>query len=285
MTRRRHRPRRARDNARPDCLGEAVFKRIRILILLYVLLFVALGQFLAGRRSTDWNDTLWVDVYPVNGAGSAEVQRYIDGLAAAEFDAIEDFFAEQAAGYGVSLERPIRIRLARQIDSGLPALPPNGAMAATILWSLRMRWFVTRLHWASDAPTPDITVFAVYQTGELGASLDRSTALRKGLIAFANLYAARSARGSNLMIVAHELMHTLGASDKYDPATGQPLYPIGYADAGRSPRYPQTRAELMGGRIPLGPTEAAIPDSLESVVVGPATAFEIGWISQAPQFP
>jgi hypothetical protein len=262
-----------------------VFKRLRILVLLYILLFVALGQFLAARRSTDWNDALWVDVYPVNASGDIEVQRYIEALDADAFVAVEAFVAEQAGRYGVALERPLRMRVASQLEPELPAVPPDGGVMSTIIWSLKMRWFVTRLHWASDAPTPDITVFAIYQTGELGASLDRSTALRKGLIAIANLYAARSARGSNQMIVAHELMHTLGASDKYDPTTGLPLYPAGFAEPERAPRLPQAKAELMGGRIPLSPKEAAIPDSLEAVVVGPATAFEIGWTNEAPRFP
>jgi len=274
----------ASDNPRSSGTSETVFKRLRIAALLYVLLFVALGQFLAARRSTDWDNTLWIDVYPVDGGG-AETREYIDSLASDSFAPIEAFFADQAKSFGLTLERPVRIRVAEPLDATLPAIPADGGIAATIVWSLRMRWFVSRLHWASDEPTPDITAFAVYQTGELGKSLDRSTALRKGLIAIANLYAARSARGSNQMIVAHELLHTLGASDKYDPATGMPLYPIGYADPGRSPRHPQARAELMGGRIPLSATEAAIPGSLDQVVVGPATAFEIGWLTQPPAFP
>ena len=50
--------------SRPD---ESVFRRFRIAILLYILVFVALGEFLAEHRATDWNNTLWVDVYLVNG--------------------------------------------------------------------------------------------------------------------------------------------------------------------------------------------------------------------------
>lgn len=262
-----------------------MFKRIRIAILLYILLFVALGQFLAARRSTDWNDTLRVDVYPINGSGTAETQHFIDSLQPDAFAAVDAFLQSQSAVYGVRLEQAFELRLAKQINSDLPAIPLQGGFVSTILWSLRMRWFVTRLHWSSDEPTPDITVFAVYQTGLAGGTVDRSTALRKGLIAIANLYAAADARGSNQMVIAHELLHTLGATDKYDPATGLPMFPTGYAEPERSPRFPQANAELMGGRIPLGPNEALIPTSLAQVSIGPATAHEIGWLAEAPTFP
>jgi len=254
-----------------------LFKRIRIAILLYVLVFVALGQYLTDRRSTDWRNSLWVDVYAVSGDATADTQSFIDSLDADAFAAIEAFFGDQAHSHGVALEQPVRVRLAGQLEPSLPPLPRERSMLATIVWSLKMRWFVTRLHWASDAPTPDVTVFAVYQTSELGAAVDRSTALRKGMIAFANLYAAASARGSNQMIIAHELLHTLGATDKYDPLTALPLFPAGFAEPDLNPLYPQRAAELMGGRIPLDPARAVIPDSLAEVEIGPATAFEIGW--------
>ena len=35
------------------------------------------------------------------------------------------------------------------------------------------------------------------------------------------------------------LLHGFGATDKYDLATGQPLYPKGYAEPALKPLYPQ----------------------------------------------
>ena len=46
----------------------------------------------------------------------------------------------------------------------------------------------------------------------------------------------------------------------------------------RRPRYPQPLAEVMGGRIPVAEDRAEIPPSLDYVVVGEATAREIGWL-------
>jgi hypothetical protein len=257
-----------------------MFKRIRIAILLYILLFVALGQFLAGQRSTDWDRSLRVNVYTVNAGGTAAAQGYIDTLRQSDFSEIERFFEEQAGHYRVSLGQPVRVRLAEQLEDPPPAIPAGSGILGTMLWSLQMRWFVTRLHWSSDSPTPDVTVFAIYHDGQAGAALDRSTALRKNLTAVANVFAARSSQGGNLMIIAHELLHTLGATDKYDPATGLPSYPNGFADPSRTPRYPQDMAELMAGCIPLRDDAARQPDSLDEVMIGPVTALEIGWLRE-----
>jgi len=254
-----------------------MIKKLRIAILLYVLVFVGLGQLLDSRRATDWDNQLWVDVYLSNANGSERVQSYLDTLGDETFAGVERFFSDEASRFSLGIEQPFRVRLAGQIDDPLPALPEHGKLIQTILWSLETRWYVWRLHGKSDRPRPDITVFAIYHEAQDGISIDRSTALQKGLIAIANLYATRGAIGTNQMIIAHELLHTLGASDKYSLATGLPLHPDGFAEPTREPLYPQTQAELMAGRIPLKETEAHIPPSLNRVVIGPLTAAEIGW--------
>lgn len=263
--------------------SEPALKRLRIAILLYVLLFVALGQWLASWRSRDWNDPLHVGIWLVNGDGNAATGSYLDSLEPDAFETVERFFADEAEAYGLEVDRPFRIWLAGELDAAPPAPPEDGGWFDVLVWSLKMRWFVTRLHLADDGPTPDITLFAIYREGDDGGTLDRSTALRKGMIVVANIFAIREMHGSNLMVVAHELLHTLDASDKYDLATGLPLYPNGFADPARSPAYPQEAAELMAGRIALGPAEAVTPHSLGQVTIGPATAYEIGWTDTPPQ--
>jgi hypothetical protein len=91
-------------------------------------------------------------------------------------------------------------------------------------------------------------------------------------------FASREHRGGNNVVIAHEILHTLGASDKYDPATLAPLYPIGYAEPDRNPLIPQEFAEIMAGRYPVGPGELEMPESFDEVVVGPATAAEVRWL-------
>ena len=94
------------------------------------------------------------------------------------------------------------------------------------------------------------------------------------------------AAGSNIRAVTvnlqgatvYELLHTFGATDKYDVVTGLPHFPDGFADPQLAPRYPQRLAEIMAGRMPLSATEARLPDGLDYEQVGSVTAQEIGWI-------
>lgn len=265
--------------------GKLLVKRLRIAILLFVLFVVALGELLAGWRSRNWNDPLWIDIWLVNADGSADTQAYLDGIGPEDFASIERFFASQGNRYSVALDTPFRVWVAGQLERPPPAAPDSASWLAVLAWSLRMRWYVTRLNLANDGPTPDITLFAFYRDSSDGGALDRSTALRKGMIAIAHLFARREMHGSNQMVMAHEVLHTLGARDKYDPATGRPLYPDGFAEPDREPAYPQARAELMAGRVPLGPDSVEIPRSLDQVVIGRETAREIGWIEASRKSP
>jgi len=69
-----------------------------------------------------------------------------------------------------------------------------------------------------------------------------------------HLFAARSQAAQNDIVIAHELLHTFGATDKYDAGSDAPRYPEGFAEPQREPRYPQRYAEIMAGRVPLGPS-------------------------------
>jgi hypothetical protein len=255
-----------------------MLKNLRVAALVYVLLFVAVGQYLTSVRSTDWDSTLWVDIYPIDGDARPATREYVDNLTATEFSDLERFFAGEARRYGLELDRPFRLNLATPIDQVLPRLEPNPSTLDTLVWSLRMRWLAMTLRWQSAGPSADVVAFAVFHDGADAPMLDRSTALEKGLIVVANLFADRRARGSNQVVLAHELLHTLGASDKYDVRNNAPLYPHGFAEPKLEPLYPQRKAELMAGRVPIDASRHEIPRDLRQVVIGAATALEIGWL-------
>ena len=84
--------------------------------------------------------------------------------------------------------------------------------------------------------------------------------------------------GANNVVIAHEILHTLGATDKYDLATLAPLYPAGYAEPDREPLYPQSFAEIMAGRYATDEDTFEMPEALDSVLVGDQTAYEIRWV-------
>jgi hypothetical protein len=47
---------------------------------------------------------------------------------------------------------------------------------------------------------------------------------------------------------------------------------------GRAPPYPQARAEIMVGELPLAPGRGRVPESPDEIGIGPETAREIGWL-------
>jgi hypothetical protein len=254
-----------------------MFKRLRILILLLVLLFVALNAYFDRVYSTDWDTPLRVSVFPINGDGSAVAERYIAALAGTDFVSLEAFFTEEAQRYGVSLDRPIRFEHGRQIRELPPLIEPGAGMLSTVAWSLRTRYWAWRVPEHGAGPKPDVQLFVLYHDPQKSSTLPHSIGLQKGLFGIVNAFADREMEGSNDTVMAHELLHTLGASDKYNLFDNQPIHPQGFAEPQREPLFPQTLAEIMGGRIPISPTDSETSRSLAQVVVGPVTALEIGW--------
>ncbi|HKU14289.1 MAG TPA: hypothetical protein VJQ52_07815 [Steroidobacteraceae bacterium] len=253
-----------------------MWRRLRIIVLLLILLFVALNTYFDRVYSTDWDIPLRVTVYPVNADGSEVTQRYIARQSSDAFQRVETFFQEQAQRYRLHMERPIRLTLAPQLHESPPTLEPRAGRLTIVLWSLQMRYWAWRVP-QPPGPAPDIKLFVLYHDPAISPAVPHSVGLQKGLFGIVHVFADGSMAGSNDTIVAHELLHTLGASDKYDLRTNQPLLPDGYAEPDRQPLYPQSLAELMGGRIALSATQSSIPETLQQAIIGPKTAAEIGW--------
>ena len=252
-------------------------KFVRITVLLIVLLAVAQGAWKARVRTTDWGETLRVTVYPINADASAAADAYIGSLRRPVIEPLAAYLREQAQGYNLPLRNPVEVYLAPRVNALPPPPPRNGTAADIAWWSLQMRWWAWR-HDGFDGPRPHVRVFVLYHAPIAGSSLPHSIGLRAGMIVLANAFAGADNEGGNNVVIAHELLHTFGATDKYDPATNLPLYPEGYAEPNALTLYPQSRAELMGGRIPLSRSEAEIPRGLEQTTIGAATAREINWL-------
>jgi hypothetical protein len=254
-----------------------MFRKVRIAVLLLILLFVALNTYFDRVYSTDWDTPLRVAVFPINGDGSDVTEHYVQALQADDLLALESFFSEEAEHYGVKLDRPIRFSLAAPIRELPPMTEQQAGVLSIVLWSLHMRYWAWSVPESPAGASPDIKLFVLYHDPVRSPSLHHSVGLQKGLFGIVNVFAEKRMAGSNDTVTAHELLHTLGATDKYSPGTNLPRHPDGYAEPNRKPLYPQSFAELMAGRIPLSRTESEIPESLDQVVVGPATAAEIGW--------
>lgn len=252
-----------------------MFKAVRITILLLILAFVSVSTWLSQARSTDWNNSLWVKIYPINADGTAEVDAYLDQLDVADFAGIESFVAREAGRYRPGIDRPVRIELGERIDEQPPALPAAPNVPSIMLWSLRMRWWAGSVAGNQDDIAPDVRIFVRYHRPDHAVMLENSIGLQKGMVGIVNAYASRSQRGRNNVVIAHEFLHTLGATDKYSPQHGHPTAPHGLAEPDREPLYPQRFAEIMGGRIALAENDSVIPRNLGLAVIGHLTASEI----------
>ena len=254
-----------------------MFRKFRIMLLLYVLLLAAGGTWLTRERTTDWDETLWVVVHPIAGDAVPSTRTFVNALSHESFKDIETFFASEAARHGVGLKQPFRVRVGAILDEQPPAPPAGGNTFAIMWWSLKLRWWSWNVGREHDDVPAHIRVYMILHDPERNIRVADSLGLQKGLIGVTHGFAGRKFGARNNVIVAHELLHTVGASDKYDYSTNLPIHPQGFAEPARNPLYPQRKAEIMGGRIPRSSTQAEIPASLTRVVVGRQTALEIRW--------
>jgi hypothetical protein len=251
-----------------------------VAILLLVLIWAAGHTWLERVASTRWKEPLWVGVFPVNADGSPAAQSYIEGLREGEFAAIEEFIAREARRYGKELAQPVHVALYPQLKQSPPQLERDTGLLGTAWWSLKLRWFAWRVVDLGGRAPPRIRMLVLYHDPSTLQTTPDSHGMQKGLIAVVHTFALRSMAASNNIVIAHELLHTLGATDKYEPGSGTPLFPSGFAEPGRKPLYPQEKAEIMAGRRAVSAQDAQMPEGLSAVVVGPATAAEIRWTRQ-----
>jgi hypothetical protein len=255
----------------------ALFKQLRVLFLLLVLLLVAVSNWQSRSRSTSWKSPLYVAVYPIAADQSAVTKAYVAALNAEAFKPLDRFFAEQASGYGVRLDEPVKTRLRPPLEGQPPARASGAGMLATAIWSLRLRYWAWKVGGRSGDPE-DVRMFVLYHDPALTPTVPHSLGLAQGLIGVVYAFADPAMTGANDVVIAHELLHTLGASDKYDPVSDAPRFPDGYGNPRQQPLFPQRTAELMAGRRMMSPTRWEQVDSLDEVVIGPSTALEIRWL-------
>lgn len=253
-----------------------MWRKLRIVILLFILATVTHRAWLQ-EQHLQWEDTLYVAVYPVNAGNQPQVTEYITSLDSGQFGLIADFLAEEAERYHLKVRRPFEFKLGSVITELPPQPPQGGSVMQAISWSLRFRWWAWNNSPSVSVPA-DIQLYLLYHDPGQYKALPHSTALNKGRVGLIHVFADQEYEKQNAVIMAHELLHTLGATDKYDFADNLPLYPEGYAEPDKQPLYPQDFAELMAGRLPVFRDKADIPAGLSETLIGSKTAMEIGWL-------
>jgi hypothetical protein len=255
-----------------------MWRFLRLAALLLILVIAAYSTLYDRFTTTDWDQTLWIGVFPVNAGASTVSESYIASLTTDDLADIERFINAEARRHGVTLPRPVRVDLYPQVHEQPPPRARDAGGLSTIWWSLKLRWYARRNSHPAGRPPPRIRVFVLYHDPTFTQSVPHSVGLQKGLVGVVHAYAQRAMTRTNNVVIAHEILHTLGATDKYDPTTLAPLYPDGYAEPDRQPRYPQRLTEIMAGRYAVDAGTFEMPETLDDVRVGDATAREIRWI-------
>ncbi len=226
----------------------------------------------AGKTPT-WQQSKWLTVVLVNGDGSRASQYYIQSLNEEDFLSIPHFINQNATKYIGGSYPALRIRVLSSLNEYPPDYPVEGSFFSRVAWSFKIRW------WRMTLPnTMGMVIFLKLYDPQVTRLITHSMGVPELLFGTAKGFSSPLMTSANNVVITHELLHLLGASDKYDKKTGKPIFPIGYAEPERKPLYPQVYAEIMGGGIADDAQQSHMPVTLEQVVIGPVTAKEIGWI-------
>ncbi len=259
--------------------------RVGLLVAALVVIAAWAGGVQKIRRSrAHWNRPLEVAIVLLAPAemDEARVARLRDGLGDLDGRLAAEFGRYRGGGspFSFSLVGPVSFKGALSFTPDTPGVVDRAKHAYRTWRTLR------GIQSASGFdPNPyDVCIYLILEpalpSGGGVTTFAEGSGAVGGEVGF-----VRAAAGSNdavlaLTAVAHELLHCLGATDKYD-AAGHAVVPGGLAEPQLSPQFPQRYAEWMVGEVPIAPGQGRLPSSLAELRVGPATAREIGWTAAA----
>lgn len=259
---------------------------VRVGILLFILFTVvlwAIRDTWTRRERLQWDRTLDVAVVLVHVAGTEAVDPAANAAMASRADALARRLADEQRRYRPGSPAPFRFVVKGPVEASTAAPAPASDSLGDLA---RQAWDASK--WTDDVDADAGVVAAHYDSriyvmvkkpsNDLRAAVEGHSE-QGGRRGFVEVELDPSMVDLALMVVAHEMLHTLGATDKYD-AQGRARFPDGFVDPNASPRYPQARAEVMARNRPIAPNEERVPDTLDELGVGAATAKEIRWSAE-----
>jgi len=270
-------------------------RRARQSILFLALFLISIWgycNYRADNFTFGWTDPVRVMLLVVvdpntDLAGEARrgfLQRFLSSPLASSGNVagVERWFQEEYERHTSASGRPIEFIVRGPIQA--PAAPPPAPSAGA---SFLERWRGTQafLDYFEELGRREKLVLEAYDVAVFVYFFDESETAR-----YAGQHSVASRRnrrgvvfsplGPNHIdrscaLLAHELCHTLGATDKY--RGHESIFPDGFAEPDLRPPYPQERAEIMALAIPVAPGQERRIEELEDCVVGRKTAEEIGW--------
>jgi len=267
------------------CAGLArrsrTFFHMRVAALLAVLagVLVYAGKDVLQRRArNEWNRTLEVGLVvvrlgPVDGSAIDALRERVRTL--------EDILAAEAARYrGPGGPRPFEVAVFGPVDvTRRPPTPEGDGVIDLARYAYAKSRYAASIDEAGGVPRGlDARIYLVARPGREGTpNFVEGLSEQGGRAGFVEVELHRTMVDFALFVFAHELGHTLGATDKYDDS-GVTMIPAGLAEPDAEPRFPQRFVEVMAHGRPVAPGDDRPPDDLQELRVGPVTAREIGWL-------
>jgi hypothetical protein len=262
-------------------LDSRAFFRVRVSILLSILMGVLIwaGCDIQRRRARNqWVDTLEVALIVVR---KDNVDERTTDMLKLRVAALEERLAAEFHRRNPDAPRPFHFVVKGPVDlrRPVPRQPLEGwfdvARYNFDLWRFARG---VNADVGVEANRFDATIYMVARSPKAAAGATVEGASQEGgTVGVVEVELDRSMVDFALFVTTHELLHLLGAKDKYD-ASGRSLVPEGLAEPELRPLYPQRHAEVMARNVALSPTSERPPESLSDLKVGVTTAREIGWV-------
>jgi hypothetical protein len=249
-----------------------------LLGVLAMVVFWALRDVNRRRARTDWTQPLRVAIVVLR---SGAVEREATERFRARVHVLEARLSDEYRRYGGAAVRPFRLELYGPVDveHGPPKAPDGEGLVDLARFTFDLWRYVRGVNGRADLrpSTVDSSIYVVTRPPRAGRpTMVEGTSEEGGKVGLVEVDLDPEMADFALFVTAHELLHTLGATDKYD-AHGRASVPDGIAEPEKVPLYPQRFAEVMARNVPLGPATERTPETLDELRVGASTAREIGW--------
>jgi hypothetical protein len=238
----------------------SVFKLMRVVFLLSMLFVIVAGAWMTERRLAPGSGRSGSPFTQSLRTRMRALRRFAQSPSTRIPSRDQRVFQRGFETLRFPLTPALRFQVAPVSAETPPPIPEQFNTCGVAWWSLKMRWWAWMRELFDDQVAPDIQMFVLYHRPERQQRVGISVGMRKGRYGIVKAYARESLHTSgNLVVVAHELLHVLGATDKYVLSTGEPIYPHGFANPD-SARCSRSRTpEIMGGRIPLNAFSSIMP--------------------------
>lgn len=270
----------------PERPTRGLGSRLRLWTLsgLFVGTLVWAWRDVASRRArNNWQRPLEVAVALVQ---LGPVDRAALRSLRSSFPALESRLRSEYRRYGGTLAEPVRFTLfGPVVVDRPPPSDPDGSLWGLTRHAYNLWRWTHAVDLGSELPARafDSRIYVVVRAPrEAGRSWVEGSSELGGRVGMARIELDAETIDLALFVVTHELFHTLGASDKYDEASGRALLPVGLVEPERIPLYPQRYAEIMTRNLVLARGSERPPAALAELGVGRETAREIGWPSSEP---